>query len=771
MLILFALGSLLGAAVLNFFSILPDIASVLCWGISGLCLLIPITLLANKLWFKRICVFLLASIVGFSLAYQQARSRLQWSLPSIWWGQAVAVKGNVSGISQWHQQALRFDLVVDVLAGEVVAAKPKIRLFWPQATEWLQEGDEVTAMVKLQPPWHLANPGGFDQQKQFFIEEVRATGKIIAIQALHLKKQSSVASIRQKLNQEMAELLEGKPLLGVIQATTLGLYKNITPRQWQVFQYTGTTHAIAISGLHISLVAMLFGGAVTFAVRKISFLMLHYPARFYGAIAAMLSATLYCTLAGFSIPTQRSLAMILVALFALLTRQKVLSWDLLALAWLGIGIVDPLATLQMGFWLSFGCVAALIYGGTQPESKRWQTWVMPQCVVFIGLLPMGVQFFHQAALLAPLANIIALPIINFLVIPPSLLAIVLMKISTPLATLALNIAHSALSFIWVILEKLANCSWGMWYAGEIPLWICFIATLSVMILLAPKGLPGKPLGWFGLLPLFCYQVPLIPEGEFRLAVLDVGQGLATVIKTRHHVLLYDVGPSYGNDNNAGSRVIKPYLRSQQIKKIDTIMVSHGDLDHRGGLQGVIDLLHGEIISSEPERLAYPARHCFAPERWEWDGVQFQILSPSQVSQKKRNDRSCVLKVTTQKQSVLLTGDIEKSAEQQLIKENAGSLSSSIVIVPHHGSLTSSSFEFIEHVAAEYAVFPVGFGNHYGFPKAEILARYQSNGAKNLIVAQSGAVIFQLNNQDELTPPTCWRDTSLQYWHTMVPSGE
>ncbi|HRE32928.1 MAG TPA: ComEC/Rec2 family competence protein, partial [Candidatus Berkiella sp.] len=280
MLILFALGSLLGATLLNFFSTLPQIDYVVYGGISSS--LLFICLLTNKLLLKRLSLFLLASIVGFCFAYQHASARLAWSLKPTWWGETLTVTGMVTGISQWHEQTLRFDLAVEALNSELIATTPKIRLFWPRANQWLKEGDKITATVKLQPPWHLANPGNFDQQKQFFIEEIRAVGKLIAIQSIQFFSQKSITRFRLYLNEQMAQILTNKPLLGVIQATTLGLYKNITPRQWQVFQMTGTTHAIAISGLHVSLVALLFGGFVTWVARRVTFLTLLYPAKFYG---------------------------------------------------------------------------------------------------------------------------------------------------------------------------------------------------------------------------------------------------------------------------------------------------------------------------------------------------------------------------------------------------------------------------------------------------------------------------------------------------------
>lgn len=771
MLILIAWGTLIGATLLNFYSTLPDKTTVVYWSVSGLLLAIIISFLTKSIIYRRIIVFLLASIVGFGWAYQQASSRLAFVLKPELWRQELTVKGTINGISQWHEKTLRFDLVLSSINGDAVDEKPVLRLFWSKASQSLRDEDEVEMVVKLEPPWHLANPGGYDQQKQLFVEGIRAKGKVVAIKSITTSDNSSITRLRESLNEKMATLLVDKPLLGVIQATTLGLYKNITAHQWQVFQATGTTHAIAISGLHISLVAILFGGAITFLVKRSTLLLLYYPAKFYGAIAAMISATIYCALAGFSIPTQRSLAMILVALVALLTRQKIASWHLLATAWLAIGFLDPLATLQLGFWLSFGCVAALIYGGSHASNSLWRKYVMPQMIVFIGLLPLGVLFFEQTSLLAPLANFVALPIINFLVIPPSLLAILFMKISMPLAGASLKIAHAALYFVWLILENMADWPIAVWQAGHVAIFSCFLAFLGVLLLLTPRGFPGRHFGWFGFLPMICYQPTPIPEGEFRLTVLDVGQGLSCVIQTRHHTLLYDAGPKYGEEVDAGKRVIKPYLRCEKIKKIDRIVISHGDLDHRAGLNSLQDMLQGEIFSSEPQRLSLPTKLCEELTEWEWDGVRFRMLNQANLAAKNRNDRSCVLKIMTQKQSVLLTGDIEKGAEAELLQTVPELLTSSIIVVPHHGSLTSSSLEFVKQVGAKYAIYPVGFGNRYGFPKMDVLSRYRESGAENILVSQSGALIFQLNNQDELTPPTRWRDTSLKYWHTIIRSGE
>lgn len=757
-------GSLIGASVLNLFTVLPNhhcmIALVGCTGV-----------LALLGWYylpalRSLCVALLAALVGFSWAYFQAQQKLAWHFPLSDLNRVVNVKGKVVGITQHYLHALRFDMELEEYEGKKLSLSVpvKIRLYWSQPTHTLLAGDKLQGLVKLKPASRLANPGEIDQEKQFFIENIRATGKWLTL-LNHQPVKSSLLQLRQRLHEQMDDLLPNKPLLGVIQATTVGIYKNITPSQWQIFQATGLTHAVAISGLHISLVAMLFGGLVYLIVSQSSKLITLYPAKCYAAIGGTLAAVAYCAIAGFSIPTQRSLTMIVVVSVALLRRQVVMSWHTLALAWLIIGLFDPLAPLQIGFWLSFGCVATLIYGHSHSSDNRWRHELMPQLVVFIGLIPMSVFCFQQVPLLSPLANLIALPVINFLVVPPGLVGLLLLDICPPLASLCLHLAHGALASIWGILEEIAHTSYSIWYQGEVPLCELLLAAMGALILLAPRGLPARHLGWIAFLPLIFYRPPLLEQGECRFTLLDVGQGLAAVIQTRHHALLYDAGPLYGQ-LDAGQRIIKPFLRHQHIKQLDKVIISHGDLDHRGGLIGLQDWPIKEILSSEPEKLTLSAHPCLAGQRWQWDGVEFMMLNPSSVS-KKRNDRSCVLKITSPHHSILLTGDIEKQAEKNLIEKFGAQLKSDILVVPHHGSLTSSTVEFIEKVAPDYALYPAGLGNHYGFPKPEIIARYQMQGSENLVSYQTGALTFTLR-QKQLAPPVLWRESARRYWHQHFP---
>lgn len=766
MLILFAVSSLVGATSVNFLSVLPTVRQVAF-------LIALILLLLAGLYFiiepKRkhrqvVLCLVLGFLGGFGWAFYQARAVLAWELSGADEGRLIEVAGKIVGIPQvMPDKGLRFDLL---LTHDKAKQSPIVRLYWRNPSQSCLPGDKIHCQVKLKRPWHLANPGTGDPEKQWFIQGVRATGQLVSLISHAPERRFNLDRLRYSLNEAIAASLGDKPFVGVIQATTLGIYHGIPSDQWQIYQATGTSHAIAISGLHVSLVALM-GYWVVFQVTRRSYrLTTLFPAQVYGGVAGMLVAWGYAAMAGFSVPTVRALIMIMVGMGALLSKRSIFSFQTLAIAWLLIGMVDPLAPLQMGFWLSFGSVAALIYGASHEGKGRFSRFMIPQAVAFMGVLPLCVLFFKQVALLGPLANVVILPLMNIIVVPVSLLGVLLIGFS-PVAHTCFVIAHETLRCVTKILRFMADFSFSVWELGQLPLIIVVLAFLGSVILLAPAKLPGRRLGYVAFLPLLLYHPPALQRGEYRFTLLDVGQGLCAVIETRHHCLLYDAGPP-------GASVLVPFLRAQHIAKLNKVVISHGDLDHRGGLLSLKDWPIEEIVTAEPERLDRFAKPCQPGDQWEWEGVHFQFL-PSQAGRdqksqkskksKKSNDRSCVLKVSNGIHSVLLTGDIEKAGEAALLVADSAALKSSILVVPHHGSLSSSSDAFVEKVAPRYALYPVGLGNHYGFPQERVLQQYAQQGAINLNVAQTGALMFQLTESENLTPPLCWRHTDRRYWQT------
>lgn len=730
-----SLGTLFGVSLLHFFTAWPPTTPIF---IAIFCL----TLISVVILWKQIAIFVLAACVGWGWAYYQVLQKFS-DKPQLEMQSPISLTGEVSGMVLSHSSHWQFDL-------KLSKKSPwKIRLSSSKALPRLREGDIVRLTAVLSEPWGMANPGGFDTQKQAWIENLLALGKIKKIEAMIPSDQCRLTKWRQRLSEKIEKDLKNQPLTGVIQAMTVGVRHRISREEWQVFQATGTSHVVAISGLHIGLAAAFFSKLIGWVVRRSYYLTCLAPVRSYESFAAILGAIFYSSAAGFAISTQRACIMIIVGMGARLCRKRIFSWQTLSISWLIIGFFDPFAPLQMGFWLSFGCVGALILGRTHYlSSSFWRRGIMPQWVVFIGLIPLSVLFFQQLPLISPIANFIFLPVVSFIIVPFSLLG----TFGLPGG---LWIAREALSLCWPILEYFSSLPDNV-LTFHLPstMTIAFSST-AIIFLLLPRGLPGRFLGWFGIFPLIWSKPHSIEEGIFRFTLLDVGQGLAAVIETKDHTLVYDTGSS--------KQIIYSFLKQLKKPLIDTIVISHTDLDHRGGLEGVLRFKWNEIYTSEPERLNTFSTACISQAKWTWNGVHFQFLNP--VGEfKKRNNRSCVLKVSSQGQSVLLTGDIEALAERAMVEQFYDRLKSDIMVVPHHGSLTSSSQAFIEKVSPHYALFPVGKNNRYRFPKEAILRRYESKGIKTSLVWETGAIIFELGHPNPLTPPIYWRDTFNHYWN-------
>lgn len=747
-----ALGTLIGMVVMHFFSAWPPGVLLRFTLLSLVLILLIMMVFVRHCGTRKVMCFVISICIGWGWAYYQIDSKIS-AFSTISLQETTYITGKIVGLTSQKQDRLQFDVLLEDKEGW------KIRCYWRKPTLALRDGDKISLHVKIRQPWSLANPGGFDQDRFYFIQGIVATAHVLSISRYTAAKNTSLDRVRQHLSEAIRQEIGDKPRVGVIQAMSMGNQANITPYEWKVFQATGTSHVIAISGSHVSCVASFFGLLVTFLARRRYRLTSYFPASYYGGVAAMISAILYSACAGFSVPTQRACIMVLVVMFALLTRQKILSWSCLALSWIGVGLVSPFAVLQIGFWLSFGCVAALIWGSSHYQSGHWLSkWVLPQWVVFIALLPFLSLFFQQIPILSPIANMLFLPLASFVIIPLSLFGL----LGLPYCFI---VAHFFLEMIWPLLEKISMMKLNLLYTPEPTLFVLLISTISVLFLLAPSGLPGRHLGWYGLLALLFPRVSTIPHSTFHFILFDVGQGLSALIQTQHHALLFDAGPP-----EAGNRVILPYMQKKGIKTLDKVIISHGDLDHRGGLDSLTGVISGDILTSEPSKIKMASSHCEAGTEWEWDGVHFMILNPVE-SHRKRNNLSCVLKVSTKTQSVLLTGDIEYFAEQKLVEHYKSHLSSDVLVVPHHGSLTSSSVNFIEAVSPRYALFPVGKDNRYHLPKQDVETRYEQKGIKNRLVWQTGAIIFHFDGKDELTPPIQWRDTFQHYWDHIRAHGE
>jgi competence protein ComEC len=491
---------------------------------------------------------------------------------------------------------------------------------------------------------------------------------------------------------------------------------------------------------------------------------LRWPAPKVAAVGAIAAATVYAALAGFSIPTQRALIMIAVAMGAVLLQRRVATTQLLAMALLLVLLYDPLAALSAGFWLSFTAVAVIVLflNARQRKGIDWRNLGRLQWGIAIGLLPLLLLFFQQVSLVGPLANFFAVPLFGMLVVPFTLGGtIATMLLPDALTNWLFQFALWAVKLVWIVLEYLAGLRYSVWTQHSPGLWALAASIVGVFLLLAPRGWPARWLGAVWLLPLFTLKPAAPAPGAVWFTLLDVGQGLAAVVRTHSHILVYDTGPRFSTRFDAGRAVVVPYLRHQGVPRIDTLVVSHGDNDHIGGAASVLtDVAVGKIISSVPERLPM-AEACIAGLQWRWDDVQFEILHPPIGSDLRGNNASCVLKVSGRHGSLLLPGDIEAKAERQLVEREREALASQVLVVPHQGSKTSSTRAFIKAVKPQFALFSSGYLNPFKHPHAQVKARYERHQARLYNSAVHGAVEVQLS--EDGTEARAYRQHNRRYW--------
>lgn len=507
--------------------------------------------------------------------------------------------------------------------------------------------------------------------------------------------------------------------------------------------------------------------------RRSTRLLLRLPARKAAAIAGMLTALLYAVLAGFSIPTQRTLYMLMTVTVMLLLDRPVRMSNMLAVALLVVVVMDPWAVNAAGFWLSFGAVAVIAYamGGRIGRPHWLLEAVKAQWAVTLGLLPLLVAMFGQFSLISPIANAFAIPVISFLVVPTAIFGSLLP------VDISLQISHAILSVTMTGLNWLSAMPLATWQQAAPSIGALLLAIFGVVWLLLPRGVPMRWLGAVCLLPLFSTHSSGLQSGDLRITVLDVGQGLSVVVQTARHTLLYDAGTRYDEQSDAGMRIVVPFLRAEGIRHLSGIVLSHDDSDHSGGIVSVLNQVPTAwLLSSlspqanllqQPPLDTWPQKKkisCSAGQHWQWDQVQFEVLYPStaqlQNASLKDNDKSCVIKISSPHGALLLTGDIERGAELALLEASADQLHSDVLIVPHHGSKTSSTQVFVEAVGAQHVVMTNGYLNRFGHPKPVVVQRYLAHDAHIYRSDYDGAVRFDFTaHQPVMATP--WRKTAVR----------
>lgn len=736
---------------------------------------------------------LAGGMLGFCWAAYLAQLALAPTLSSEDEGRDLTLVGVVDSLPYNFDQGVRFHFKVEQAYGARFAVPPRIALAWytgfrdsVEQVGDVQPGERWRLTVRLQRPHGNANPHGFDYEAWLLEQAIRATGYVRPngarnqrIGAFVPSFRAIVESARATLRARIRAALPGKEYAGVIVALVVGDQRAIDQSDWKVFNRTGISHLVSISGLHITMIAGLFALIASRLWRRSFFtsaqLPLIIPAQKVAALAGAAVGLLYVLLAGFGIPAQRTLYMLTVVAAALWFGRITNVSHVLCAALGVVVLLDPWAVLAPGFWLSFGAVAAILYatsGRIRPRETRTMAALRvgahTQYVVTIGLVPLTMLLFSQVSLVSPLANAVAIPMVSFIVTPLSLAGSLL---PAPLSNILLGAAHLVMEGLARLLGWMGEMRFAVWTAPVPEPWMFAFALVGTVWMLAPRGWPVRWIGMAGWLPLLA-NLPTHPlEGEMHVTAFDVGQGTALLVETRHHRLLYDTGPLYSTESNGGNRVILPYLRARGIERLDGIVVSHSDVDHAGGALAILDAVKTGWVASSlwfnhpVVKASTSHRRCVAGQSWSWDGVLFEMVHPTSESYAdaglKANARSCTLRISSGRHSILLAGDIEAAQEAQLLARGASRLRSHVLLAPHHGSGTSSTPAFLAGVSPEVALFQVGYRNRYRHPKAEVIQRYEEMRIERLRTDESGAVTFRFGAELKATQ---YRREHARYWH-------
>jgi competence protein ComEC len=704
-----------------------------------------------------------AFAAGLLLTHWQAQRALDARWPASRHGEEHVLRGTIVSLPELEtredarspgtmQRTWRF-----TFAPEADGFPERIRTSWYRADADLRGGECWTLRLRLRTPHGSLNPGGFDYEAWLLRQHIGALATVREAERCDETAFEPVLRLRQALVDRVRETLGTTRASAMLVALTVGDTSGLRSADWDTYRVTGTTHLIAISGFNLAIVAGMFFFVVRWSWSLWPRLCLWLPAQRAALLGAALAAVGYALLAGFEPPVARALFMLLVLTVAAWFHRLDQSSRALAWAWLVILVTDPFAVFSPGLWLSFGAVAAIFYFAVGRWRRRtdWRLAVQLQLFLSVVLTPLTLYYFHGWAWSAPLVNLLAVPV--FTLLTPLLLVAMSVLLAVPvLGVPLLQFSAWLLTGIQAALDAVATTLPQPWIAGSPPWAALALALIGSLLVFAPRGIPLRMLG------LLCF-VPLLlpprapPAGGFEIAVLDVGQGLAVVVRTQHHTLLFDAGPAFAEGFDAGASVVAPYLLRQGIRDVDLLLLSHGDNDHAGGVPAVRRLLN---VRRELGTEGHPG--CRDGEHWEWDGVRFAMLHP-EGTYWSENNGSCVLRIDGPF-SVLLPGDIERRAERRLVQDHVGRLRADVVLAPHHGSATSSTRDFVDAVQPRIAVHAAAWRSHFGHPKPVVVERYAERNARQFITGVVGTVrIWRDPDSGELQVEE-WRRRAARWWN-------
>lgn len=717
----------------------------------------------------------LGAALGFASTTMRAQARLAETLPPELEDKLLLVEGVVAALPTHGEEGTRFAFDIErVRAPEGATVPRRVSLAWKHThlgdpLPTVRAGERWLLAVRLQRPHGVFNPHGFDLEAWMFERGLRASGWVSQNETVHQRLradagrwQDRIERWRERVREQMQRTLREARWSGVLVALAIGDQASVARSEWATFNAAGISHLLSISGAHVTLFAAGLSALVYGLWRQSQALTLRLPARKAALAVAVFAAFAYALAAGFAAPAQRTCFMVMIVALGFWRGMHVRSAFVLLFALACVLLRDPWAVLSAGFWFSFVAVAGLLWLAAYRVGKApwWKTALVAQLALFILLAPIGLALFQQFSLVGLFVNAVAIPLVSFVVVPLTLLWLLI-----PWAGL-LWLAHGVWSVVGALCEWVSAWPLATWQQHAPPPWSVALAMVGAFWLIGPRAFPGKPLAAALMLPLFVIQPTRPAYGAFSVTALDVGQGLAIVVQTRRYDLLYDTGPVWTENSDAGQRIIVPYLRATGAR-LGGLVVSHQDSDHAGGVASVIRERRPDWVRSS--FAARPEERCTAGQSWIWDGVVFTFLHPAgdavpdaKATRRHANNRSCVLRIVGRDgASALLTGDIETDAEAELLASGQA-LQAALLSVPHHGSRSSSSAAFVAAVAPQRAVIHVGYRNRFAHPHPEVLATYHRRDVVLDRTDWHGAVRYTWDGQT--WQATRWRERAARYWH-------
>jgi competence protein ComEC len=745
-----ALALIAGAALVPQWAALPSAAAL-----AGL------AAAAASVWLMRFRV-VAAFMAGVILAAAQGHGLLAGDWPCSRDGEQLELAGVVTAPAEARPGRIDFDFDVDA-GGRESGVPPRVRMSWYEPAAVPRPGETWQFSARLRCRSGFANPGAFERELDLLRRGYGATGHVAGpVRPRRLDSspwRTPFSAARAWAGERIAAAAGDTRSAGVLQGLAVGLRGGIDPAIQEALVATGTAHLVAISGLHVTAFAV-----VVLLLSRVAYGRLAGPSSSSSwplrQATLMLAVTVaYGLLAGASLPTVRTVLMVALALALRAGRRHATVADVLGASALLLAAVDPLAVTSAGFWLSFVAVAALL-GLIEGRDGALRSFARAQAAVSVVLAPVLVAAFGGLPLAGPLVNALAIPVFSFLLLPATLAATALLPLAPGLAALLWSGLGAALDRCWPVLEWAGGLPWAVIRPPAAPGWLVAAGVAVAVAAVVVPGAGCRRLAAVLVAALLFRTADAPVRGAFDLTLLDVGHGLAAVVRTKTRTLVFDTGPRWRGGGNAARVTLTPFLRRLGVQSLDLVVVSHADGDHAGGLGELRRAFAVTRVIGDAGEAGGTDAPCVAGDTWRWDGVQFEVLHPPDGGSFDRNDASCALRVSGPGGALLLLADPEAPAERAMLERE---LAAEVVVVPHHGSSSSSTAGLVAAVDARWALVSAGFGNRWGLPRAEVVDRWRESGAEVVTTAEGGALGMRISPAGGVGEVEAWRRRMPRWW--------